>query len=170
MSAPTGGTVAKFSSGPGAADATTVPGGQLWRGPVRALAERPLATRNEPSDAAAASPLGSDEVTSTVRAWARAWSSQNVDSYLGFYGHHFAPADGISRAHWNEQRRQRLERPSFIEVAVQGVEVTFSAPDRAFARFTQIYRSNMLTSRVTKVLRLSWTNGQWKIVRESVKR
>jgi len=121
-------------------------------------------------DEIGASPPDPDEIVSTVKAWAKAWSRQDVDGYLGYYGHHFTAAGGMSRARWSAQRRQRLDRPSFIKVAIEEVKVTFATSDRAVARFRQNYRSNILASKVSKVLQLSRNNGEWKIIRESVER
>lgn len=74
----------------------------------------------------------------------------------------------MSRTRWAELRGRRLSRPPFIEVSVDDLAVTLGSPDRASARFTQKYRSNLLTSTVAKVLRLSRKDGQWKITREAV--
>lgn len=110
----------------------------------------------------------SKAVAETVRAWADAWSRQNVEAYLSFYGHHFVPARGMSRRRWAELRRRRVSSPTFIEVSVHDLLVTLTSADRASARFNQRYRSNVLDSTVTKVLRLSRKNGRWKITRENV--
>jgi hypothetical protein len=121
-------------------------------------------------DEIGASPPDPDEIVSTVKAWAKAWSRQDVDGYLGYYGHHFTAAGGMSRARWSAQRRQRLDRPSFIKVALGEVKVTFATSGRAVARFRQNYRSNILASKVSKVLQLSRNDGEWKIIRETVER
>ena len=146
---------------------STQPGALALAGTPVELATSSIAAQ---IDEIGASPPDPDEVVATVKAWARAWSRQDVDGYLGYYGHHFAAAGGMSRTRWSAQRRQRLDRPSFIKVAIEEVKVTFATSDRAVARFRQNYRSNILASTVSKVLQLSRNNGEWKIIRESVER
>ena len=108
-------------------------------------------------------------VLSTVQAWSAAWSAQDIEAYLDFYGHHFTPAAGATKSQWEEQRRRRVGRPRFIEVVVREPEVRFSAQNRARVAFVQRYRSDTLDSEVTKELWLSRAGGRWKIVREIVK-
>ena len=135
------------------------------------------ATKAEAAAAApAVSPVSSpktprsqvNNVVATVLTWAKAWSAQDIELYLKFYGPQFTPSRGLSHALWREQRRQRLAGPTFIKVEVKDINISFSAPNRATARFTQFYRSNSLASTVTKELRLSHGKNGWKITRESV--
>jgi hypothetical protein len=109
-------------------------------------------------------------VVAAVQGWANAWASQDAARYLDYYGHHFRPAGGRSRASWEALRRRRIEAPSSIAVDVGDLDVTFETPVRAVARFRQHYRSDRLDSTVTKVLRLSRGTEGWKIVRETVVR
>ena len=111
-----------------------------------------------------------EEIELMVHAWVTPWSDQDVDEYLGYYGHHFTPSRGLSYTSWKAQRRQRIATPTFIEVAVRDVDIAFLSPDRSNARFTQEYRSNILKSSVVKMLELARNNGHWKIVQEVVQR
>ncbi|HSS65720.1 MAG TPA: tetratricopeptide repeat protein, partial [Gammaproteobacteria bacterium] len=40
------------------------------------------------------------DLLSTLRSWADAWSSQDVEAYLGHYAQSFAPADGRNKESW----------------------------------------------------------------------
>lgn len=105
-------------------------------------------------------------VLSTVASWLEAWSSQDVERYLSFYGHHFEPGKGMTRDHWAELRRKRVAAPEFIDLDIQNPSITFQAPDRASVRFLQIYRSNTFDGKTLKTLRLSRGSDGWKIVGE----
>jgi hypothetical protein len=105
-------------------------------------------------------------VDAFVRAWANAWSRQAVDDYLAHYSEDFQPADGSSRAAWEALRRQRLTRPSFIEVKVTGMEIESLDANRARATFRQAYRADRYHDDVVKVLELARDGGRWWIVSE----
>jgi chromosome segregation ATPase len=107
-----------------------------------------------------------DDVIATIRAWARAWSSQDVAGYLAMYATEFRPPAGMARETWEAQRRQRLSLPAFIEVQVGNLDVNLLAADRAAVRFIQAYRSNTMSDRVAKTLRLAREDDGWKIVSE----
>lgn len=107
-----------------------------------------------------------DEVLSSVKAWANAWSSQDVEAYLGFYGHHFSLPDGLSRSAWESARRRRIEAPSLIEISIGAPQVNLVETDRARVSFLQQYRSNTYEDQVLKTLWMSRLGQSWKIVRE----
>lgn len=105
-------------------------------------------------------------VVAVVQGWARAWSEQQVDDYLGFYAREFAPNDGMSRSAWAEQRAERIRRPRQIEVRVDSIAVRQAGEGRAQARFEQFYRSDRFQDRVSKTLDLVLEGGVWKIQAE----
>jgi len=105
-------------------------------------------------------------VVAMVKAWASAWSDQRADDYVDFYSQSFAPEGGGSRRAWAAQRRDRIRRPRFIQVAVDSIGVRQSGDQRAQARFNQSYRSDRFADRVSKTFDLVWEAGGWKIHRE----
>ncbi len=105
-------------------------------------------------------------VLSTVASWLEAWSSQDVERYLSFYGHHFEPGKDMTREHWAAIRRKRVAAPEYIQINIQNPSVTFEATDRASVRFLQSYRSNTFDGETIKTLRLSRGSDGWKIIRE----
>lgn len=106
------------------------------------------------------------EAEAAVAAWARAWASKNVASYLGAYGPAFTPPGGMSRAAWEAERRSRIEPRARIGVDVSDLNITVNG-DRATARFRQDYTSDTLNVTSRKTLELVKSGGRWLIVRES---
>ncbi|MCA1979770.1 MAG: DUF4440 domain-containing protein, partial [Thiobacillus sp.] len=106
-------------------------------------------------------------VEAAIAAWAQAWSRRDADAYLAAYASDFS-ADGMARADWEAQRRARIAAPKSIEVKISNLKVDHKG-DSATATFRQAYRSDRLSSTVTKTLQLVQKNGQWLIVGETSK-
>jgi len=140
------------------------------REPAIAAAPEPRPAEQAAPAAPPATPpedvFDASELVEVVRRWAAAWSDQRVADYLDFYSSRFAPGGGASRSAWAEQRRERLRRPRFIEVAVDSVGVRPLAAGRAQVKFVQSYRSDTLQDRVIKTLDMVREGGEWKIARE----
>ncbi|OJZ19644.1 MAG: hypothetical protein BGP21_02635 [Thiobacillus sp. 65-29] len=105
------------------------------------------------------------DIEAAITQWARAWSRRDVDAYLAAYASDYS-AEGLSRTAWEAQRRARITAPKRIEVTVSDVKVE-QQDDNATATFRQAYRSDRLSSTVTKTLKLALQNGQWRIVDET---
>jgi len=121
----------------------------------------------EPTPAAApAAPGSGDAVESAVQAWANAWSSRNMTSYLAAYAPNFTPPGGQTRAAWESERRARIVPRQRISVDVSDLDVSVDG-DRATARFRQDYASDNLNVTSRKVLELVRSGDRWLIVRES---
>ena len=106
------------------------------------------------------------EVESAVRTWAGAWSSKDMNGYLGAYASSFAPPGGQARKAWESDRRARIEPRARIGVEVSDLEVTVNA-DKATARFRQDYTSDTLNVTSRKTLDMVKSGNRWLIVRES---
>lgn len=125
----------------------------------------------KPEPATALAPSRGDQVNAIVTAvesWAKAWSSKDVDGYLGFYGAQFEPGEGMSRKTWEQTRRTRITKPGNISVQVRDVEVVFEGDNVATVRFVQAYRSSNLNSTNRKSLRFVRNGQQWQIQQERV--
>ena len=72
----------------------------------------------------------------------------------------------MTRTAWEAQRRTRITAPKRIEVRVSDLKIEQDG-DTARATFRQAYRSDRLSSTVTKTLELAQQNGQWRIVGET---
>ena len=107
-----------------------------------------------------------DEVLSQVHGWAKAWASQNVDGYLGYYSNEFEPPKGLSRKAWADERRARIEGKGSIRVEVANPEVLVNG-NTAKVTFRQTYVSDRLTAKSRKTLVLVKNGGKWQIKQES---
>ena len=127
----------------------------------RNAAPAAAAASAEPQPASAATELA--ELTSK---WAAAWAAKDYDAYRAFYGTGFVPADGLSTAAWEKQRRQRLAKQGSISVGVAELRVEKLGPDVAATVFRQTYRANDYQDVVTKRLEWARVDGRWRIQRE----
>lgn len=107
------------------------------------------------------------DVIKAVNSWAEKWSARDVKGYLSAYSNDFKPPDGLSRAQWRSQRRERLRKPRFIQVVVDNIKVKFIGDEHARATFDQDYRSNTYHDHVEKNLLLAYRDGRWLIAEES---
>ena len=106
-----------------------------------------------------------DDILTAVHGWAKAWSDQNVTSYLAYYGNDFETPKGESHKDWADERRERIEGKSRIEVKVDSPVVTING-NTATVKFRQIYTSDRLKADSRKVLTLTKQNGKWLIKQE----
>ncbi len=107
-----------------------------------------------------------DDVMSSVLAWSKSWSDQNVAGYIGHYASEFDPGNGQSRADWEAARKDRIERPSFIKVSVTDAKVVMHDANTATVSFRQTYNSDTLKSQNSKTLRMVKSGGKWLIAKE----
>lgn len=102
---------------------------------------------------------------SRLESWRAAWENRNIDAYLSHYASNFQP-QGMDRAHWEAQRRERLSKPKQIKLKLQDIRFEQTSPERATAQFTQVYSSDLLRERGKKTLSLIQEEGQWRIETE----
>ena len=107
------------------------------------------------------------EVETTIKAWASAWSSKDVKGYLGAYGKEFDPPGAQSRGAWEADRRNKIIGKSKIDVKIENLAVSI-AGDKAVARFRQDYKADALAISSRKTLELIKKGDRWHIVRETV--
>ena len=135
-----------------------------------APAPAPAVAAAAPSAAAAhAAPAASGEsraaVESAVKAWATAWSSKDMNGYLGSYGKEFDPPGRMSRQAWEQERRARILGKSRISVQITDLNVTVNG-NKAVAHFKQAYSADALHVNSRKTLDLVKNGERWTIVRE----
>lgn len=102
------------------------------------------------------------QVTAAILAWAKAWSDKNVAAYLAAYAADFETPDGMKRAAWEQQRRERIERPKSISVDVKINNISVSG-NEATANIRQSYRSDTLKSNTNKTFKLVKSGDKWLI-------
>jgi Flp pilus assembly protein TadD/ketosteroid isomerase-like protein len=129
---------------------------------------RPADKKAEPVKTDTATTPANDEaaVTDAVNAWAKAWSSQDVDKYLASYADSFKPAKGQNRKAWEQTRRERISRPKNIAVGLDNLKVAMNGADNAKVTFKQNYRADGKPIRTDKTLVMKKVNGAWLIDEE----
>ncbi len=120
------------------------------------------------SAAAVAASRPAQPLVDLALAWARAWSEQRADDYLGLYARDFRPPGELSRGDWENQRRFRIRKPGRIEVRLSALETVPISSGRAQISFDQSYRSDTFSDSVRKTLELIEEGGTWKILAERV--
>ena len=128
--------------------------------PLKPAATTPA--KSEPAKPAASGGKAETQVNAAVQAWANAWASKDVAGYLASYATDFETPDGLTRAAWEAQRKERIERPKSISVDVKVSKITVKG-DEATAVFRQAYRSDAVKSNNTKTLKLVRSGDKWLI-------
>ena len=144
--------------------------------PVVAAAEPKPAAPEKPApeklvlEKPAAKPAATSEgeLVAVVNAWAKAWSTKDVDAYLAFYASDFKTPNGEPREDWEKARRQRISAPKSISVVIESPKVRVGGDGQASVSFRQGYRSDVLKTSGPKTLVLVKTDGRWRIRQERV--
>jgi ketosteroid isomerase-like protein len=105
------------------------------------------------------------QVSAAVQAWAKAWSSKDLDAYYAAYTPDFD--GGKTRKAWLAERRVRIVGKKEISVTVSDIEVVVDG-NRATARFRQNYASDRLNVSGSKTLRFVKSGEKWLISAENV--
>ncbi|MDI1299920.1 tetratricopeptide repeat protein [Methylotenera sp.] len=123
-------------------------------------------TKVEPTKNVEVAKNNDAEITSAVNNWAEAWSSQNIDKYLSSYGANFKPEKGLNRKAWEQQRRERVTKPSKIDVSISNIIITSSDDTNAKVRFKQSYRAGSKPIYTSKTLMMKKEGNNWFIEQE----
>lgn len=107
------------------------------------------------------------EAIAAVRNWASAWEQQNVYGYLDAYADGYRPGNGLSHQAWRAQRKQRLNKPSFIKVELSAITARIEGDSTAVVTFSQAYRSNTYRDNTRKQVTLKLSPTGWKIIKEA---
>jgi tetratricopeptide (TPR) repeat protein len=128
---------------------------------------KPEPAKVEPEKSVADASAASDkEVTAAVNAWAKAWSSKNVDRYLAAYADSFQPPNGESRQQWEQTRRERINKPAKITVELSNIRVRMEDGNQAKVSFKQRYQAGGTSMRASKSLIMKKVKGNWMIEQE----
>ena len=106
------------------------------------------------------------QVSTTVDAWATAWSSKDAAKYISFYGKEFTPPKKLSRSAWEAQRKVRLAKPRFIKIKISQLDISLLGDAHAKVRFRQGYQSDTYRDEVSKTLILKKVADNWLITQE----
>lgn len=120
-----------------------------------------------PEKTANESEKSADEaLTSAVNNWSQAWASKSLEKYFASYGANFKPAKGESRKAWEEQRRERITRPSKINIELSNMKITSVDSNNAKVQFKQSYRADGKPIRTSKTLLMKKAGSNWFIEQE----
>jgi tetratricopeptide (TPR) repeat protein len=130
----------------------------------------PPAAEVKPSPAPAPAPAvaandAKSQAVAAVQSWAKAWSAKDVKGYLAHYAPEFEVPGGASRAAWEKERSERIQRPKSIDVAVKILNAQAS-DNEATVTFRQAYKSDTLKTNNTKTLKLVRSGDRWLIKQE----
>lgn len=105
------------------------------------------------------------EIITTLQGWAAAWSEQAADVYFIFYADDYHPP-GQSRGTWKQERRVRLQKPSWIQIGLKDIEVRPINNNEARIDLIQVYRASNYQDKTRKELKMRQTPDGWRIVAE----
>lgn len=100
----------------------------------------------------------------TLEAWRTAWSSKDIDSYIGFYGVDFR-AMNMNRDQWKRYKSSLNDKYDQLDIKLSR-PVILRYKDRFVARFLQEYKSDKHADFGEKTLYLRKTPEGLKIVGE----
>ncbi len=106
------------------------------------------------------------DITKAVGNWANAWSSQDIEAYYASYAETFKPTKGRSYASWKKLRKDRVTKPSKINLELNDQEVSVIDDTNAKVRFKQYYKADGGPISTFKTLLLKKVNGAWLINQE----
>jgi ketosteroid isomerase-like protein len=106
------------------------------------------------------------DIEQAVRAWATAWSSKDMNAYLGSYAKNFDTPKNLPRKAWEEERRDRIMGKSRISVKVSDI-TTKSNGNSATVKFRQTYDADALSTSSRKTLELNKVGDRWLIAKET---
>jgi Flp pilus assembly protein TadD/ketosteroid isomerase-like protein len=152
-----------------AAPAAAAPAATPAPGPAAVaprVAATPVPTPTPDPVKAAVSDNTEKEVAAAVRKWAKAWSDQDINTYIGSYSKDYKGASKQSRKAWEQERRDRIVGKPNISVKLENLDVSVDA-NKAVAKFRQDYRGGSLEVTSRKTLELVKAGERWVIVRES---
>jgi tetratricopeptide (TPR) repeat protein len=141
--------------------------------PVAMAAPAAAAPAAAPATPPAASPSANVRqadhaaIEKAVQDWAKAWSDKEMARYYAAYAHNFTPANRVTRAQWESDRRIRIVSKKSISVQVREMKIS-SNGETASVRFQQLYTSDHLKGSSRKTLDMVRQGNRWLIVRESV--
>ena len=135
--------------------------------PTVVAAVTPAASPAQAATATTSVSSNSDkDAEQAVQAWAKAWSSKDMNAYLGAYAKNFATPKNQARSAWEEERRARIVGKSRISVKVSDV-VTKTSGNTATVKFRQSYDADALQTSSRKTLELTKVGDRWLIAKES---
>ena len=126
-----------------------------------------IKAKNIPKQTALPDYVSYSELRRALQNWRAAWSQRYADGYLASYVPDFVPDSGGDTNVWKARSRAFLARSSDIVIGIDDLSVTLTDATRPSMVFKQTYRSEGITSVVTKTLQWVRVGDRWLIARES---
>lgn len=126
----------------------------------------PQAVATGAANPMAADPATERELALSLKGWAQAWMTRDIERYLGFYSPTFQPSQGRDLAKWEADRRRIIGSAKVVKLDISGIKVTMDGPDIARTTFVQAYQSPVFRDVVTKGMDWRKVEGKWRIERE----
>ena len=101
-----------------------------------------------------------------VENWANTWSDKDVEKYLANYAQTFKPAKGESRQVWEKSRRERVSKPSSINVTLSNQQITLVDGNISKVSFKQTYKAAGKPINTNKTLMMKKTGATGLIEEE----
>ena len=124
---------------------------------------KPQAVANIAANSDTASLSDTQKIENNLNNWANAWSNKDHQGYISAYTKMYRPNAKLSHNQWAKQREQRINKPKFIRVDLNKINVKLIRENLAEARFEQHYQSDTYKDAVRKRMILVKADGQWKI-------
>ncbi len=130
-----------------------------------AVVSQPAAPAAIPAPAPTPAPaLAEQDVLAQLNAWSDAWRNKQVKQYLSFYAADFKP-EGLSKAAWLVQRKQRIAKPSNIDLSIEDIQTHING-NTAQTEFVQRYSNGTFSDVVYKTLAWKSTKQGLQITQE----
>lgn len=151
----------------GTGNKTTIAAKEVTKDATKEITKNIVPATTEVKKPVVNSPANASEaITAAVNNWSKAWASKNIEQYFASYGAGFKPANGQSRQAWEQQRRERIAKPSKISVEVSNLNIATNDNGTAKVRFKQSYRADGKPIRTNKTLLMKKDGDNWYIEEE----
>ncbi len=144
-----------------------IPVKPVAKAPEAAATVKPVEAKSPVVEKQPAADNQESELIKLVLGWANAWSRKDVPTYLAYYANDFQTPNKMARKAWENERRQRIDKPGKLQVIVEDVKVSI-AGDKATVRFRQHYTSASLKTSTSKTLVFVKSGNKWLIQQERV--
>lgn len=134
--------------------------------PAPAPVAKPEPSKPEPAKAENSAAADRQAVENAMLAWAKAWSSRDMNSYYAAYTSDFK-GKSPNRKAWEQERRDRITSKKSIKVTLSDIKVKLQG-DKATVSLRQDYNSDALSVKSSKSFTLNRSrNGRWQIADET---
>ncbi len=106
------------------------------------------------------------EIVNSLKNWATAWSSQDVDGYLNSYSRDYAPSNGLSHEQWSQKRRELIGKAQWLKIDLENIQLEEVRENLVNVTFDQVYLSNTYSDHSKKEIQLVRKGDDWKIESE----